>query len=206
MGMILEFRSISDKKIEQLLAYPPLIWKVIAPDDPKMFEDAMNISIKKPSVFSRLFSKKSSRMKSKPPEINFDITEEECFVIDLDKSWHGIHFMLSGSIADGNPPLDFLLCGGRYIGDIDIGYGPARALTSSELANVKVALEHIDIDEFKSRYNPESMSENDIYPAVWDRKDVHDENLEFLLENYSAMKNYINDIYNKSCGIIISLI
>lgn len=204
MGMVIEFMSISDKKIEQLLAYPLLIWKVIAPDDPKMFEDAVNISVKKPNIFSKLFSRKSSRTKSKLPEIDFKMTEESV-VMDLEKSWHGIHFILSGSDAEGNPPLDFLLCGGRYIGDIDVGYGPARALTSSELANVNMALEHIDTDEFKSRYNPESMSANNIYPAVWDRKEEYDENLEYMLGYYVAMKDFINDICKKGEGVIITL-
>jgi hypothetical protein len=53
---------------------------------------------------------------------------------DVDKAWQGLHFLLTGSAWNGEPPLNFLVSGGREIGDVDVGYGPARGFTSTEVA------------------------------------------------------------------------
>src|SRR5690242_14594616 len=62
---------------------------------------------------------------------------------DLDKAWHGIHWLLTGSSEGGEEPLCFLLAGGEQVGDVDVGYGPARALTSSQVALWDAALSQI---------------------------------------------------------------
>lgn len=40
----------------------------------------------------------------------------------LDKAWHGLHFLFTGTAWEGDPPLNFLVSGGREIGDVDVGY------------------------------------------------------------------------------------
>src|ERR1700722_3238791 len=53
--------------------------------------------------------------------------------LDVDKAWHGLHFLLTGTAWEGAPPLDFIVKGGRQIGDVDVGYGPARAFSSADV-------------------------------------------------------------------------
>src|SRR5215207_4511371 len=53
--------------------------------------------------------------------------------VDLGKTWHAIHFGLTGSRLGGEAPLNFLVAEGTPIGDVDVGYGPARALTSTQV-------------------------------------------------------------------------
>jgi hypothetical protein len=45
--------------------------------------------------------------------------------LDVDKAWHGIHFLLCGQAWESPFPLGFIL-GGEEVGDVDVGYGPAR--------------------------------------------------------------------------------
>lgn len=52
--------------------------------------------------------------------------------MDVDKAWHGIHFLLCGNTWEGEHPLNFVVCGGQYVGDVDVGYGPARVYMSAE--------------------------------------------------------------------------
>ena len=40
MGMALALTMLGDRNIDRLLADPPLVWKVIAPDDPEAYERA----------------------------------------------------------------------------------------------------------------------------------------------------------------------
>jgi hypothetical protein len=41
-------------------------------------------------------------------------------VLGLEKSWHGLHFLLTGDAWMGDPPLNFLTMGGEEVGDIDV--------------------------------------------------------------------------------------
>lgn len=45
----------------------------------------------------------------------------------LEKSWHVLHYVLSGSAEVVTSPLSQALLGGREVGN-DVGYGPARIL------------------------------------------------------------------------------
>ena len=39
----------------------------------------------------------------------------EAGFVDLDKAWHCLHYLLTGSAVGGEPPLDFLLQGGTAV-------------------------------------------------------------------------------------------
>jgi hypothetical protein len=41
--------------------------------------------------------------------------------LDVDKAWHGIHYLLTGTAWEGDPPLDFIVKGGSQVGDVDDG-------------------------------------------------------------------------------------
>jgi hypothetical protein len=70
----------------------------------------------------------------KAPERIEQFIEEERTSTDLDKAWHGIHWLLTGTADSGSEPLCYLLAGGTQIGDIDVGYGPARSFSAEEVA------------------------------------------------------------------------
>ena len=86
--------------------------------------------------------------------------------VDIEKAWHCLHFLLTGTASEGDPPLDFIVCGGREVGDEDVGYGPARAFTSVEVKAIADALELVSIEELARRFDGKRMDELEIYPAV----------------------------------------
>ena len=47
--------------------------------------------------------------------------------VDLDKAWHGIHYLLTGSVESNKTLASKVIMGGEDIGP-DRGYGPARCL------------------------------------------------------------------------------
>lgn len=109
--------------------------------------------------------------------------DENC--IDIDKAWHGIHFMLTGQQFDGDPLLSNVIFSGAVIGD-DVGYGPARYLTATEVAEVAEALQSLPPDEFAKRYDATALTANDIYPQIWSG----DEDLEYILSWYGTLRDY----------------
>ena len=56
--------------------------------------------------------------------------EESGSGVSLEKSWHGLHFALTGDPWGGEPPLNFLLAA-VPVGTADIGYGPPRVMEPS---------------------------------------------------------------------------
>jgi hypothetical protein len=87
--------------------------------------------------------------------------------LSLEKSWHGLHYLLTGDAVQGEPPLNFLLDGGATVGDEDIGYGPARILDPALVAEVNAALTGFSESEFDARLDPAAMTAAEIYPNIW---------------------------------------
>ena len=93
--MILWLTTLSDASIDRILATPALIWRVIAPDDPDIFANALQGEGKQ-GFLARVFGKRRAT-----PDISdstdLTLAEKECSTTDLEKAWHGIHFLHTGS-------------------------------------------------------------------------------------------------------------
>lgn len=106
--------------------------------------------------------------------------------LDIDKAWHGLHFLLCGDPWEGNGPLAQVVMGGTEIGD-DLGYGPARYLTVDETAEASGALAATSADELGARFDARELASNDIYPDIWNEGDTA---LEYLLDAYRRVSLY----------------
>ena len=67
MSMILELVALSDANIRRVLSDPPLVWKVVAPDDPEMYESA-RAEQPQPSLLSKLLGR--GRPSKDAPELS----------------------------------------------------------------------------------------------------------------------------------------
>ncbi|MEZ5987571.1 MAG: YfbM family protein [Planctomycetota bacterium] len=125
--------------------------------------------------------------------------ELEC---DIDKAWHGLHFLLCGKAGRGEPPLDFILAGGKPVGDVDVGYGPARVLTSAELGAIVEALEAISPAELAARFDAAALASNGIYPDTWDEPGVL---TEYLLPYYVKLSSFLASAHEEGRAMIVYL-
>ena len=148
------------------------------------------------------------RLLAHPEEI-VDFLEDDAVEqdgeIDLDKAWHGIHFLLTGSAWEGDAPLGYLVAGGEEIGDEDVGYGPARALRPAEVAGFDAALAAISLDDFRQRFDPKVMMEQQIYPEIWDRTPDDDDTLGYLAEYFEVLKAFVRTSTENNKGLVIWL-
>ncbi|MHB1037687.1 MAG: YfbM family protein [Pirellulales bacterium] len=116
--------------------------------------------------------------------------EEHVNGIHVDKAWHGIHYLLAGEAWGGELPLANVVLGGTEIGE-DVGYGPARYLTADEVRAAADALKDITPDVLRSRYVASELSENAIYPDIWD--DPDDDAIGYLATWYQTLRDYYFD-------------
>ncbi|UQU66563.1 YfbM family protein [Couchioplanes caeruleus] len=91
--------------------------------------------------------------------------------LDLDKAWHGIHFLLTRSAWKTTPGAGEAVLGGDPVGE-DTGYGPARLLTADRVAAVAAGLRDLDAAALRTRYDAAALEEAEIYPGIWDADDV----------------------------------
>lgn len=107
---------------------------------------------------------------------------------DIDKSWEGILFILTGqNLQTLDHPLGAALFSGQVVDeDQDMGYGPAHYLTPDQVETINEQLADFTAEEVKARYNPTQMTDLSIYPGVWDKED--DQVFEYLLEWFMEVK------------------
>ena len=126
------------------------------------------------------------------------ILEEKAFkqegqtnLIDVDKTWEAIFFVLTGhglsEIDEVIAPLSWLLCS-EHVADEeqDFGYGPEYYLKPSEVRHLNEELNRVSTDDFKNRCNGIEVDRAGIYPEIWQEN----ESLKYLTENFEQLKNF----------------
>jgi len=103
--------------------------------------------------------------------------------IDIDKAWHGIHYLFNQKARGGTRPAKWIIFGETPVRELDGGYGPAHYLTPSQVLEVNNHISNISLEELKKRYNPEEFWSARIYPTSWDESDW-----EYLLNYYTQLK------------------
>jgi hypothetical protein len=108
--------------------------------------------------------------------------------LDLDKEWHGTHYLLTGSAGPTGDALSLVLGDYEEVGE-DIGYGPAFYIPPERLRAFHEAISILDNRQLHDRYHPEAMVKDQVYLADAYQRDG-DEGFEFLLERVQAMRDF----------------
>jgi hypothetical protein len=120
--------------------------------------------------------------------------------IDLDKAWHGVHYLLTGEAYGGQEPESLAVVGGEEFGP-EVGYGPARFLTVEQVTKVASALSALTPEILESRFNPKDMEAKDIYPGIiWVRDGK--EALDFVLEGYQQLQVFYRDAASRGEAVV----
>ena len=194
MSMIGNLARISESKRIELHTKPELIEEFLYPD---FVDEAPK---EKKGILAKIFGNKPA-----PPvevkEKKEGLPEED--QIDIDKAWHGLHFLFTGSNWEGPFPPGFLVSCGKEVGDVDVGYGPAKSFTPTEVKEISEFLENLDDSELKSRLDPKKMSEMEIYPSVWnDDTNIEDE-WEYAKYSLDAMKQFIKEASERELALLV---
>lgn len=118
----------------------------------------------------------------------------------LDRAWHAIHFALTGSRLGGDEPLNFLVSEGTPVGEVDVGFGPARVLTSRQVQAIASRLSEISPDHVARSVDLSALDAHRIYPGNWqtDGRDVT-----YVVENYREMRDLIVRVAERGEGLIL---
>jgi hypothetical protein len=182
-------RQASDVTLGFLLQNPETIRSYLGFETPRRNQ----------GLLSRIFGSK----KPEHQRATIDIPDSSNGRVEsIEKSWHGLHFLFTGSDWDSDLPNGFLLAG-SVIGDVDVGYGPARAINVNETAAVCDFLKSIDHEFVSKNFDPQRMTELELYPNCWDREP--EEELKYLLWNFDLLKAFVQETYDRNQGLVIYL-
>lgn len=125
-------------------------------------------------------------------------------LVDIDKTWDGIIFLLTGEgLSTSRHPLVKVLFSGQHIGkEQDLGCGPAHYLTPEQVVELNNEISLFTISDLKQRFNPEKMKQLNIYPPIWDRGD---HTFDYIANGFTTVQNIFAEAKKNDEAIITFL-
>jgi hypothetical protein len=118
----------------------------------------------------------------------------------LHRAWHAIHFALTGSRLGGEEPLNFLVAEGTPVGEVDVGFGPARVLTSQQVGRIAAALAPIQPDDVARRVDLGKFDQEVIYPGNWQSNGF---GVDDVINTYRDMRDLIERAAERGEGLVL---
>ena len=194
--MICNFAKVTQNMSDHLLAKPEDIHSYLYGNS-----EMVTTEVPRRGIFG-LFGFKDKKVEFIESESAIEeISEEDQF--DIDKSWHSMHFLFTGSAWEGDFPQAFLVNGGMKVGKEDVGYGEARIFTLEDTCRILNFLRSVDRSEMKPRLDPKLMKKNEIYPNVWNDNVDLDEEWSFVEQWMTDMIAFISQtVDEKRCLMV----
>lgn len=118
--------------------------------------------------------------------------------LSLEKSWHSLHYLLTGTAGEADSALGKAILGGKEIGP-DVGYGPARYLEASEVRKVAKALKKLSEKDLARRFNLKAMMAAKVY-ACRDKNE-----LKLAQHYFSKVVNYYAEAAKRGDAMLLYL-
>ncbi len=141
------------------------------------------------------------------PDEVLDFTDKEVPAseeLDLNKAWHGLHFLLTGEAWGGEEPVCYLLDAGEQTGDEeehDVGYGPARGLHVPQVKAFAEALAAITKQELTSRYDGQRMMALELYPRGWEEEP--EEMRDWLVASFDELQHFVKQAATEAKALLV---
>ncbi len=181
MSVTCALYGASDLEIESLVREPASIHRFL--------EDA--IPVGHPGCLGTLLGQKQRVMAPTRP------------FFDLGKSWEAVHFVLNGTRSEVPLPEGFITSGGATVGDEDVGYGPARALTAGRVSSIASYLESLTDHHFRSRIDVSKMRPLHIYGAPLTEDPAE---IEHFVAVFGALRQFLSERDHAHEGIVIQYV
>ena len=135
----------------------------------------------------------------------FEIVEEEELLLDIDKMWDVLHFVLTGvgtSNSSGNDPFSVAVLGETPLENVAeyIAY-----TEKSKVSEICSALENFDMEETMARFSMQACKNADLYPDIWDYDDEEEEIEEEICEYFQAMKDFYKKILELNGNVMVTI-
>lgn len=122
-------------------------------------------------------------------------------LLSVHKDWHALHWLLNGSAEHVGPGAGGAILGGHELGD-DLGYGPARLLTPTEVAEIAKELATLGAQRMLARFDLRAMAAADVYS--FDDEDA-DRSPEGLRAHVEALVRFYEEAASNGRAVVLWL-
>jgi len=123
--------------------------------------------------------------------------------LGIDRTWEAIHFLLCGDIADGEPPLGYVV---PLTSDKGIEFGSfgASSLRANQVVEAFQAMSELDEEQLRLRYDFQTMLKEEVYPL--EPGFVTDEDADaffaYILQYFNEIRNFYSQTTAAGKGLI----
>ena len=134
-----------------------------------------------------------------------DWNDEAEILLDIDKMWDALHFVLTGvsSIEPiKNNPLSEAVVGVFSIDGIEeyISY-----IEKSRIKDIVFALDNFDIEKALETFSMEECKEAELYPDIWDYEEETDEIKEEIMDYFQDMKDFYKQVLEEDGNVLVTI-
>ena len=139
----------------------------------------------------------------------FEDTEERNedveLLLDLDKMWDALHFVLTGVSSSEpikNNPFSEAVLGVSFIEDVEefISY-----TEKSRIKDIVFALDNFDIEKAMEKFSMEECKKANIYPDIWSYEEETDEIKEELMYCFQNLKNFYKKVLEVNGNVMVTI-
>lgn len=128
---------------------------------------------------------------------------EDACLLDLDKAWENIYFLLTGCTSSNFEaaisPLSLILFNGAVIDENqDMGYGPATYATAEIVKQIANALPGLDKESLRIKFESLQSNNAELYPYATDSVDM----FEYIFEYYKDLKTFYEEATKNNQAVI----
>lgn len=181
MSMIGCFYALADNDLNAIVDHPQRVEKLWA-EELAQYERPQRA----PSFWAKLFGIKPTAKKADNDPWKPSVKAE---AFEVDKAWHGIHFLLTGSDWEGSGPLAFILHGGRELKH-ELGYGSPHGFNSAEVKEIAQALAGLDLKALYDKADPAEFTRLEIYPTIYN-SEPKEECIGYVIDYLKDLREFV---------------
>ena len=134
-----------------------------------------------------------------------DWNDEAEILLDIDKMWDALHFVLTGvSCIEPikNNPLSEAVVGVFSIDGIEeyISY-----IEKSRIKDIVFALDDFDIEKALKIFSMKECKEAELYPDIWDYEEETDEIKEEIMGYFQNMKDFYKQVLEEDGNVLVTI-
>ena len=134
-----------------------------------------------------------------------DWNDEAEILLDIDKMWDALHFVLTGvSCIEPikNNPLSEAVVGVFSIDGIEeyISY-----IEKSRIKDIVFALDNFDIEKALKTFSMKECKEAELYPDIWDYEEETDEIKEEIMGYFQNMKDFYKQVLEEDGNVLVTI-
>ena len=114
----------------------------------------------------------------------------------LDKAWHVVHFLLTGTAGPTSDPLGLLYAAGVRLDDVS---EHVAVVSADQVRVFRDALRDVSDDELRLRFDLETMVAADVYRADL----LVDEDWDYVSQGIPELRDFSEACTGRGCGAIV---